>query len=87
MQRLSPDTQLSREALSGLIRQTVTETLAGLGFHSETPAELQADMYYLRRIRRGSEEMGRRLRNAVLTTLASTSLWLLWEAVRTQMGK
>ena len=79
--------QMTPEIFSQLIRQTVLETLSGLGFQSEAPAELQADMYYLRRVRRGSEDMARRVRSVVLTTLASTGLYLLWEAIRQQLGR
>jgi hypothetical protein len=80
-------TQITPEILKQLIRQTVLETLSGLGFQAETPAELQADMYYLRRMRKGSEEMARKIRMVVLSTLLSTGLYLLWEAIRQQLGR
>ena len=65
-----------------IIRRTVRETLGGLGFDMSEPNELQADMYYLRRIRRGSEEMGKTVRRAALTMMVTTGLYLLWEAVK-----
>ncbi len=73
---------LTPDHLKRIVRQTVLETLEGLGFDAETPTGLQADMHYLRRLRLGAEDMSRRAKGAVLTILISTSLWLLWEAVR-----
>lgn len=73
---------LTPDHLKHIVRETVLETLQGLGFDAETPTGLQADMHYLRRLRLGAEDMAKRARGAVLTVLISTSLWLLWEAVR-----
>lgn len=65
-----------------LIRDTVRETLLSLGFSTEDPTALQADMHYLRRIRRGSEEMARVVRHSIVTLIVSTGLYLLWLAVK-----
>ena len=65
-----------------VIRKTVHETLLGLGFDLSEPSELQADMHYLRGIRRGSEDMRKLVKNSIITLLVSTGLYLLWEAVR-----
>lgn len=65
-----------------LVRKTVEETLCGLGFDMRNPNQLQADMLYLRRVRKGSEDMTRIVRHSILTLLASTGIYLLWEAVK-----
>lgn len=70
-----------------IIRRTVQETLGGLGFDLNEPKELQADMYYLRRVRQGSEEMQKTIRRATLTLVVSTGLYLLWESVKQFMHK
>lgn len=65
-----------------LVRRAVHETLASIGFDMREPLELQADMLYLRKIRKGSEDMSRVIRHSVLTLLATTMLYLLWDAVK-----
>lgn len=73
---------LSQDGLRQLIRETVGETLAGLGFSTETPAALQADMLYLRRWREGMEEVRRIIVRSLLTMSVSAALYLLWQALR-----
>lgn len=65
-----------------LVREAVRGTLEGLGFDLHNPSHLQADMLYLRKIRRGSEDMARVVRHSILTLLVSTGLFLLWQAVK-----
>lgn len=65
-----------------IVRDAVRETLVGLGFDIADPRGLQADMIYLRRIRRGAEDVTRVVRHSVLTLAVSTALYLLWEAVK-----
>ncbi len=65
-----------------IIRRSVRETLVSIGFDISEPSEIQADMYYLRRMRRGSEEMSKTIRRAALTLMVTTGLYLLWEAVK-----
>ena len=65
-----------------LVKKAVHETLGGLGFDMREPNELQADMLYLRKVRKGAEDMTRVVRRSVLTLLISTGLYLLWQAVR-----
>jgi hypothetical protein len=78
---LSPQ-HSNNDALAVLIRQTVLETLNGLGFATDAPSSLQADMYYLRRMRTGSEDLSRHVRNAALSVLVSSALFVLWQALK-----
>lgn len=73
---------LSAEETRKVVRETVHETLSGLGFDVREPGETQADMYYLRKIRRGSEDMARKVRASGITLIVSTGLYLLWQAVK-----
>ncbi len=77
-----PAMSLTTDQLKQIVRQSVLDTLEGLGFESDSPAALQADMHYLRRLRLGSEDLGRRARGTMITMLITSALWLLWEAIR-----
>lgn len=77
-----PRIQLDEKLCRQIVRQTVEETLSGIGFDMNAPNQLQADMYYLRKLRNGSEDMMRVVRRSAITVGFSTSLFLMWEAVR-----
>lgn len=79
--------QETEEQQRKLIREAVHETLVGVGFHLQDPSQLQADMLYLRKLRHGSEDMSRVLRTSAITISFSTSLYLLWEAVKSLLNK
>ncbi len=70
-----------------LVRQTVQETLQGLGFDVHDPSQLQADMYYLRKVRHGSEDMGRIVRRSSLALGVSTGLYMIWEAIKSLLHR
>ena len=70
-----------------IVRQTVHETLTGLGFDVSDPNKLQADMHYLRKIRSGSEEMSRVVKRSAITLSITTGLYLLWDAVKELLHK
>lgn len=76
---------LSHEAVRVLIRETVEETLAGLGFDTRQPTQTQADMFYLRKLRHGSEEARRIVSRSVLTLVATSLLYMLWEGLRKKL--
>lgn len=68
-------------------RETVHETLRGLGLNADEPHELQADMHYLRKIRRGSEFMSLRVKASLVAVVVPTALYLLWQAIRDSLYK
>lgn len=72
--------------IRAVIRETVAETLTGMGFDTDDLHETQADLHYLRRIRTGSEELSRKCKTAGLTLLVTTGLMLLWEAVKARLS-
>lgn len=74
--------QMDEEACRRLVRDTVRETLENVGFDMREPNKLQADMYYLRKLRYGSEDMMQLLRRSAITLSFTTALYLLWEAVK-----
>jgi hypothetical protein len=73
---------LNETAIRAIVHETVAETLSNIGFDTSAPSDIQADMYYLRRIRKGSEDMRGIVRRSLLTLAVSTSLFLLWEAIK-----
>ena len=78
---------LDDDATRVLMRQTVHETLMGLGFDMRDPNNLQADMHYLRKIRNGSEDVSNILRSSAITLSFTTALYLIWEAVKMILHK
>lgn len=70
-----------------IMRETVHETLQGVGFDLRDPRQLQADMHYLRKLRHGSEDMTRVLQRSAITLGFTTGLFLLWEALKTILNK
>ena len=72
----------SEAYLKHIVRESVQETLMRIGFTTEKPHELQADMLYLRRSRRGSDEVAKWVRRKVLTTAVSGLLYTLYAGLR-----
>ena len=74
-----------------IIRETahesVMETLKGVGLNIDDQHETQADMLYLRKIRKGSEFISLRIRAAMIACLIPTLLYILWEAVKNNVHK
>lgn len=75
------------EVYRRLVRETVHETLMGLGVNMNDPGQMQADMHYLRKLRQGSEDTVRVLQRSAITLGFSTGLFLLWEAVKAIIHK
>ncbi len=76
--------EISEQTLRKVIHETVVETLTGLGFDTKDPQYMQADLYYLRKLRRGSEEMTGKVKTVTVSMLLSAVLVLLWQAFKNQ---
>lgn len=74
------------EALRKIIREAVQETLSGLGFNVNNLYEVQADMQYLHKLRRDSEDLSSRIRLSIITVTVPALLYLLWGAVKKAVG-
>ncbi|MCB2082334.1 MAG: hypothetical protein H6908_06570 [Hyphomicrobiales bacterium] len=74
------------ETLKRIIRKSAheatQETLCSLGFSIAEPQEMQADLLYLRKLRRGSEFLNLRVKASLIAFLIPTILYLLWHAIR-----
>ncbi len=70
------------ETLQRVIREAVHETLSGLGFNIQNRYEVQADMQYLHKLRRNSEDLASRMRLSVISVSVPAALYLLWAALK-----
>jgi hypothetical protein len=68
-----------------LAREAVMEALISVGIDVSSPTELQADLYYLRRLRRGADEMRSVVRKALISLVVSGVIFLLWKAFKDQL--
>lgn len=75
------------QAAKRAAKEAVRETLSGLGFAMENPRDIQADLLYLQKIRKGSEFMALRVKASVIAVLIPTFLYMLWEVVRESVTK
>lgn len=68
-----------------VVRETVHETLSGLGFDLGDIHEAQADLVYLRRVRKGSEEIPAKIKTSFITLIVPILLYLLWDAIKNKI--
>lgn len=73
---------LQEAALKKIVRDSVHETLASLGFTPDEPHAMQADMLYVRKAREGSDELLRILRRSALTIAISGLAFALIEGIK-----
>lgn len=81
------DDESHRREMRAIVKETVRETLYGIGFDMSDPNKLQADMHYLRKLRDGSEDVVRVVRRSAITIGFSTALYLVWEAIKTLLQR
>jgi len=65
-----------------VVQGAVQETLVSLGFNPDNPSEMQANMVYLSKLRRGSEFMSMRIKASLVAFTIPTLLYLLWESFK-----
>lgn len=70
-----------------IVQQAVRETLTGLGFNANDPTEIQADLLYLRKMRRGSEEMSRLAKRCIITVTIPAFLYMAWEVIKRSLSE
>lgn len=68
--------------LREIVRDAVQETLVSLGFTTDAPHQLQADMMYLRRARLGSDEVAKWVRRTTISVGVSGLLYALLEGIK-----
>jgi hypothetical protein len=70
-----------------IVQEAVKATLLGLGFNLENPHETQADLLYLRKMRKGGEEVSRFIKKSIITATIPGFLYLLWEILKQAIHK
>lgn len=65
-----------------IVRDTVEETLRGLGLSPQDPQEMQADLIYLHKLRKGTEDMSTMIRRSIITVTIPSVVYFLWQAFR-----
>lgn len=68
--------------LKRIVRDSVHETLASLGFTPDAPHAMQADMLYVRKAREGSDELLRIVRRSAATIAASGMIYALIAGIK-----
>lgn len=75
---MSEKHEMTKDELRSLIKETVSDTLTQLGLENRSPMEMQRDFQFLRKMRKGSESVGKAAVVAIVTTLVGGVLALLW---------
>ncbi len=70
---------IKREDVRLIVRESVQETLGGLGFDLSRKSDIQADLLYLRAQRQRMEDSRHILRKVVLSTLVGGVLVMMLE--------
>ena len=68
--------------LKRIVKEVVHETLSGLGFAPHEPNEMQANMVYLTKLRKGSEFMSLRAKASLIAFLIPTLMYFIWESLK-----
>jgi hypothetical protein len=75
----------SEAYLKRIVRESVHETLSSLGFTTEQPHQVQADMMYLRKARIGSDEVAKWVKRTTLSVAVSGLLYALFQGIKLGM--
>jgi hypothetical protein len=78
---------MTEDDIRNIVRETVYETLSGLGMAAHEQQELQADFIYVRKIRKSSEALSGNVRASIITVFIPTILYVLWQAVKGEVWK
>ncbi len=77
-----PELFANEASLKKIVRESVHETLASLGFTPDEPHAMQADMLYVRKAREGSDELMRIIKRSTLMIAFSGMMYGLFEGVK-----
>lgn len=66
-------------------KESVHETLQALGFEVETPREVQADQLYLRKIRKGSQDVNIYVRRSAIWALICTGAYMAFLGLKSYL--
>jgi hypothetical protein len=78
---------LSKSELKDLMKETVTETLTGVGFDMRNPLEMQQDLAYLHEWRHTTESIKSRAIMVSVGTIMVGSISILWLGIKAYLSK
>lgn len=65
----------------------VLDILDGMGFKKDDAHAIHNDLVYLRKKRKGSEDIGRLVRRSVISVSVPALLYILWEVFKVSINK
>lgn len=80
---MTPPNTLTIEEIRTVVKETVQETLTGLGIDTDNPQEMQANFIYLGKSRKGSEEIARWAKRSAIGVAVSATIWAIWTGIKT----
>lgn len=69
---------MRKEDVKEAVKEAMNEQFVAYGFRVLEPNEMQADMLYLRKMRVGSEAIGKHALRAIVGVVVPTGLYILW---------
>ncbi|MEM7617454.1 MAG: hypothetical protein AAF195_03640 [Pseudomonadota bacterium] len=72
----------NQDEMRKIIKESVQETLFGLGFDISDMREMQKDLLHLRKIRTGSEELSKKTRATILGVTVTSAIYVGWEVFK-----
>ena len=78
---------MNDDEIRKIVREAVYETLSGLGVEAHQQHEVQADFLYVRKMRKGSEALGRNIRTTAITCLIPAMIYMFWESIKQAVGR
>ncbi len=79
--------EITKEELRGIVKETVHETLIGLGVDSSNPVEMQKDLQHLRDWRLTMAEARRKGLLTIVGIFVAGVLAFLWIGFKMSIGK
>lgn len=73
---------MNKEEVRFLVKEAVKETLKGIGITVDNPHETQADFYYIRKLRKSHEFIGRRIFISIIAFFVPSILYIFWENLK-----
>ncbi len=73
---------MNEPELHRIVQEAVCETLLRLGISTDAPSEMQADMIFLRKSRKGNEEVAKWVKRTTVGVFVSSLLFTLYEGIR-----
>lgn len=73
---------MTESEIKAIVKETVRETLVGLGIDAEDPTEVQQDLAFLRRWRTDSAAVGLQTVIAVIVAVAVGLAGLVWTVLK-----